>query len=58
MMKIRVLVKTKSKAEGIEKNNDDSNTVRVNVPPIDGKANKRVIELVLVWTTLVVVLRG
>lgn len=44
-MKISVRVKTKSKVEGVEKNPDDSYTVRVNVPPVDGKANKRIIEL-------------
>ena len=44
-MKIKVQVKIRSKMEGVEKNPDDSFTVRVNVPPIEGKANKRVIEL-------------
>ncbi|MBN21489.1 MAG: hypothetical protein CL678_09410 [Bdellovibrionaceae bacterium] len=44
-MKISVIVKTKSKKEGVEKTQEGVYLVRVNVPPIDGKANKRVIEL-------------
>lgn len=45
-MEIQVKVKTKSKIEGIEKlANEDIYEVRVNTPPIDGKANKRVIEI-------------
>ena len=44
-MKISVLVKTKSKNEGVEKLSDDSYVVRINVPPVEGRANKRVIEL-------------
>ncbi|MCB0392906.1 MAG: DUF167 domain-containing protein [Bdellovibrionales bacterium] len=44
-MRINVLVKTKSKNEGIEKLTDDSFVVRINVPPIEGRANKRVTEL-------------
>lgn len=44
-MKITVQVKTKSKMEGVEKISDDCYLVRVNVPPIEGRANKRVMEL-------------
>lgn len=44
-MKINVVVKTKSKVEGVEKQKDGSYIVRVNTPPTEGKANKRVIEL-------------
>ncbi len=44
-MKINVVVKTKSKKEGVEALSDDSYIVRVNVPPVEGKANLRVIEL-------------
>lgn len=43
-MKISVKVKTKSKLEGVEKS-DDIYIVRVNVPPVEGRANIRVIEL-------------
>lgn len=45
MKKISVLVKPNSKKESVIENEDGTLTVRVNVPPIDGKANKRVIEL-------------
>jgi len=44
-MKVSVTVKTKSKAESIEKNEDGSFCVRVHVPPIEGKANERIREL-------------
>jgi uncharacterized protein (TIGR00251 family) len=44
-MKIKVLVKTKSKNEGVERLSDDSFIVRINVPPIEGRANKHVVEL-------------
>ena len=44
-MKINVQVKNKSKTEGIEKLTEDSYIVRINVPPIEGRANKRIIEL-------------
>jgi uncharacterized protein (TIGR00251 family) len=45
MMKIKVQVKPNSKIEEVKKLNDDTYIVRVNTPPIDGKANKRVLEL-------------
>lgn len=44
-MKINVAVKPNSKKELVELMPDGSYTVRVNVPPVDGKANERVIEL-------------
>lgn len=44
-MKVTVTVKPNSKKEGVEPQADGSLIVRVNTPPIDGKANKRVVEL-------------
>ena len=44
-MKVAVSVKTNSKVESVEKVSDHEYTVRVNVPPVEGKANKRIIEL-------------
>ena len=44
-MKITVAVKPNSKKELVEQMPDGSYMVRVNVPPVDGKANERVIEL-------------
>lgn len=44
-MKIQVKVKTNSRHELVEKLEDGSFLVKVNVPPVEGKANKRVIEL-------------
>lgn len=44
-MKISVQVKPNSKKEGVEPQPDGSLVVRVNAPPVDGKANKRVVEL-------------
>lgn len=44
-MEIQVKVKLKSKKEGIELTPEGVYEVRVHVPPIEGKANKRVIEL-------------
>ncbi|PIU00972.1 MAG: hypothetical protein COT74_00225 [Bdellovibrionales bacterium CG10_big_fil_rev_8_21_14_0_10_45_34] len=44
-MKISVSVKTNSKVESVEKQNDGSYIVRVHVPPVDGKANERIREL-------------
>jgi len=44
-MKITVVVKPNSKKELVELMPDGTYTVRVNVPPVDGKANQRVIEL-------------
>jgi uncharacterized protein len=44
-LKISVAVKTRAKKEGVELGADQIYTVRVNVPPVDGAANERVIEL-------------
>jgi uncharacterized protein (TIGR00251 family) len=44
-MKITVQVKPNSKKEAIEKLEDGSYLVRVGVPPVEGRANARVIEL-------------
>ncbi len=44
-MKITVQVKPNSKKESVERLDDGSFLIRVHVPPIDGKANERVIEL-------------
>lgn len=47
MIKIRIQVKLKSKKEGVEAPSDENDfyIVRVGTPPVDGKANKRIIEL-------------
>lgn len=44
-MKIQVNVKTNSKKQSIEVLEDGAFLIRINVPPVEGKANKRVIEL-------------
>lgn len=44
-MKISVQVKPNAKKEGVEELADGSYLVRVNAPPIEGQANKRVVEL-------------
>jgi hypothetical protein len=44
-MKITVAVKPNSKKESVEILPDGSYLVRVNTPPVDGKANERVIKL-------------
>ena len=44
-MKISVLAKTNSKVESVEKQVDGSYVVRVRVPPVDGKANEKIREL-------------
>lgn len=44
-MKISVQVKTNSKIESVEKLLDQNYVVRVRVPPVEGKANERVREL-------------
>ena len=44
-MKINVQVKTRSSKIGVEKIDDSNYIVRVNTPPVDGEANKKVIEL-------------
>jgi len=44
-LKISVLVKPNSKKEAVERKEDGSFLVRVHTPPVDGKANERVVEL-------------
>lgn len=44
-MKLTVHVKTNSKVESVELAADGRFLVKVNTPPVDGKANKRVQEL-------------
>ena len=44
-MKIQVKVKPNSKQQKIEKSADGSLIVRLKSPPIDGKANQELIEL-------------
>lgn len=45
MKKYSVAVKPRSKSEGVSSLDDGTLVVRVNAPPVDGKANERVIEL-------------
>lgn len=44
-MELKVQVKLQSKKEGVEEIGENFFVVRVNEKPIEGKANKRVIEL-------------
>lgn len=44
-MRLVVQVKPNSKNELVEKQGDGSYLVRVNVPPTEGRANDRVVEL-------------
>lgn len=44
-MKITVSVKPNNKAEKVEMTEEGHYLVRVNAPPVEGKANERVIEL-------------
>ena len=44
-MKITVQVKPNSKKESVEISTDGSYVVRVNAPPVEGRANERVLEL-------------
>lgn len=44
-MKISVTVKPNSKKEGVVPTGEREYTVRVAAPPVEGKANERVIEL-------------
>ncbi|MGE4107707.1 MAG: DUF167 domain-containing protein [Bacteriovoracia bacterium] len=44
-MKISVQVKTNSKVESVDRLPDGSYIVRVHVPPVEGKANERIREL-------------
>ena len=45
MLKIQVIVKPNSRLEAVEEVDDRQFVVKVNAPPVDGKANKRVIEV-------------
>lgn len=51
-VKIGVLVKVNSKKESVEVLPDGSYLVRVNVPPVDGKANQRTQELLAKYLNL------
>jgi hypothetical protein len=44
-MKIAVLVKLKCKSESIEIDEDGTYVIRIKQPPLEGKANKRIIEM-------------
>ena len=44
-MRISVSVKSNSKVEGVEVQSDGTYLVRVRVPPVEGKANERIREL-------------
>lgn len=44
-MKIQIKVKPNSKHQKIEEGNDGSLTVRLKSPPVDGKANHELIEI-------------
>ncbi len=44
-MILTVTVKTRSKIESLEKISETEFLIRTGVPPVDGKANERIIEL-------------
>ncbi|OFZ29517.1 MAG: hypothetical protein A2622_07255 [Bdellovibrionales bacterium RIFCSPHIGHO2_01_FULL_40_29] len=44
-MKVTVHVKPHARKESVEKSADGSYIMKVNVPPIEGRANERVIEI-------------
>jgi uncharacterized protein (TIGR00251 family) len=44
-MKIQINVKPNSKQQKIEEENDGTLTVRLKSPPVDGKANQELIEI-------------
>lgn len=44
-MKIQIRVKTSSRIEAVEKQADGSYRVAVNAPPVEGRANEAVIEV-------------
>lgn len=44
-MKITVCVKINSKNQSVELMGDGSILIRLNVPPVEGQANKRILEL-------------
>ena len=45
-MKISIVVKTRSKREGEQPGDDGTLLVMVRTPPVEGRANERVIELI------------
>ncbi|MCI0708504.1 MAG: DUF167 domain-containing protein [Ignavibacteriae bacterium] len=44
-MKIQVVVNTNARRDSVEVREDGSLFVSVNVPPVEGKANKKVVEV-------------
>lgn len=48
-MKISVIVKPNSKMESITQAEDGSLIVKVRAPPVDGKANERLIEILAAY---------
>lgn len=44
-MKLRITVKPNARKNEVTRSADGSLVIRVNVPPIEGKANERVIEV-------------
>jgi uncharacterized protein len=43
--KINIFIKLHAKQEGVEEKSENEFIVRINVPPVEGKANKRAGEL-------------
>jgi uncharacterized protein (TIGR00251 family) len=44
-MKLKITVKPNARRDEVVRNGDGTLLVRVNAPPVEGKANERVIEL-------------
>jgi uncharacterized protein (TIGR00251 family) len=44
-MKIKVIVKPNARKDEVIHNEDGSFLIRVNAPPVEGKANEKVVEL-------------
>jgi uncharacterized protein (TIGR00251 family) len=44
-MKIKAIVKSNAKKDEVIQNADGSFLIRVNAPPVEGKANEKVVEL-------------
>ncbi len=61
-MKIEIQVKPNSRVEGVEKTGENSYKVSVNAPPVEGRANTAVIELLSeyfnVAKSAITILRG
>lgn len=51
-MKLSITVKTNARKAGVEKRPDGSYHVCVNAPPVEGKANKEVIEILAEYFSL------